>query len=82
MTAGNSGTGAPCTKYYDYVVGKADIHTSTGANTAANARQCRFCSTTLSSEVSYVHLKDYAPPVTPTKLIKNLVVIGSNIEGT
>lgn len=42
---------------------------------------CRWCSTVKSSNDCVVHLKDYAPPVTPTKLIKNIVVIATDVAG-
>jgi|Dee2metaT_17_FD_contig_41_1088414_length_797_multi_4_in_0_out_0_2 hypothetical protein len=81
MTAGDAGTGAACTGVYNYEVGKADIHTATGANTAANQRMCRWCTTVKSSNDCVVHLKEYAPPTTADKVIKGIVIIATAEDG-
>jgi hypothetical protein len=78
MTAGDAGTGAACTGVYNYEVSKNDIYKASGANTAANQRMCRWCTTVKSGNDCVVHLKDYAPPVTGNKLIKDIVVIATD----
>lgn len=74
ITAGNDGNGVACTAAYPYTVGEVDFQTDVVFATRLQ-RYCRWCSAPAgSNNLNEVHLKDFVPPTTATRLLKGVTV--------